>query len=559
MHEVIDNRYTVIRKLGSGGMADVYLANDEDLERLVAIKILDKRFARDEEFISRFQRETRAAAGLNHPNIVNIHDRGRTDSSYYIAMEYLEGESLHEIISNEGGIDPTEVVSIAEQILKALQFAHERDVIHRDIKPHNMIMNDRGEVKVTDFGIARAGASSTKVTTTGSILGTANYMSPEQAAGKEVTSSSDLYSLGIVLYEMLTGQVPFDGDNLMTVAMKHLNETPEPPGDFVPEIPDQLDVITMKALAKNPQQRYENADEFLLDIEKLKKGRSVEPLRSVTGDTRLVKRQAPEENIREKTLVGSAGLPTGNSGIFCPGCGQYNDISASFCGGCGYDLASSAAAGIKAEAVAKGRSSNSWLKFMIPVVGVLLVVAIGAGATVAFMTRSQPQPEVNAPPQTDTRVVTVQSGNPPAPAVDPRTQQYISTIDQLVSQNINIQQEIVSMAADINSVAPYGITDSMISSIYGMENRLMSIQANANSLVPPAGFASAQADFSQLISYNLTRCQALYRGAQAWRMYNYAPQYNAIIDEGRIAKESYQSLYPVFENEYNSAKANAAT
>ncbi|MBI5870888.1 MAG: Stk1 family PASTA domain-containing Ser/Thr kinase [Actinobacteria bacterium] len=267
MTELLDNRYEIIRRLGSGGMADVYLARDTQLGRQVAIKVLYKRYARDEEFVARFRREAQSAAALNHPHIVSIYDRGEAEDSYYIAMEYLEGRSLKDVINEEGPLEPARAIDYAEQMLRALQFAHENNVIHRDIKPHNIVINDRGQLKVTDFGIARAG-SSPSVTETGSIIGTAQYLSPEQAKGKAVEQSSDLYSLGIVLYEMLTGRVPFEGENPVAIALKHLSDEPVPPQALVPEIPDNLNAVVMRALAKDPRDRYPGAEEFLADLER---------------------------------------------------------------------------------------------------------------------------------------------------------------------------------------------------------------------------------------------------------------------------------------------------
>jgi len=267
MTELLDNRYEIIRRLGSGGMADVYLARDTQLGRQVAIKVLYKRYARDEEFVARFRREAQSAAALNHPHIVSIYDRGEAEDSYYIAMEYLEGRSLKDVINEEGPLQPARAIDYAEQMLRALQFAHEHHVIHRDIKPHNIVINDRGQLKVTDFGIARAG-SSPSVTETGSIIGTAQYLSPEQAKGKVVEQSSDLYSLGIVIYEMLTGRVPFEGENPVAIALKHLSDEPVPPQALIPEIPDNLNAVVMRALAKDPRDRYPGAEEFLADLER---------------------------------------------------------------------------------------------------------------------------------------------------------------------------------------------------------------------------------------------------------------------------------------------------
>ena len=276
MPDIIDNRYEIIRRLGSGGMADVFLARDTHLGREVAIKVLYQRYADDNEFVARFRREAQSAAGLNHPHIVSIYDRGEADGSYYIAMEYLEGRSLKQVISERGPLEPALAIDISEQILQALQFAHENNVIHRDIKPHNIIINSRNQVKVTDFGIARAG-SAARMTETGSIIGTAQYLSPEQAKGLAVEQGSDLYSLGIVLYEMLTGQVPFEGENPVAIALKHLSDAPVPPQALNPEIPDNLNAVVMKALAKDPANRYRSAEEFMTDMERCRRDLPVAP------------------------------------------------------------------------------------------------------------------------------------------------------------------------------------------------------------------------------------------------------------------------------------------
>ncbi len=200
---IVDSRYKIVSRLGAGGMADVFLAEDEQLGRKVALKLLYQRFAEDPGFVERFRREAQAAAGLQHPNVVSVYDRGSYDGTYYIAMEYLPGRSLKQLIRQEAPLDPVRAIDITIQILKAARFAHRRGVIHRDLKPHNVIVDDADNAKVTDFGIARAGASD--MTETGSIMGTAQYLSPEQAQGHAVSAGSDLYSIAVVLYEMLTG------------------------------------------------------------------------------------------------------------------------------------------------------------------------------------------------------------------------------------------------------------------------------------------------------------------------------------------------------------------
>ncbi|RJQ43928.1 MAG: Stk1 family PASTA domain-containing Ser/Thr kinase [Gaiellales bacterium] len=287
MTEIYDNRYEIKSRLGSGGMADVYLAHDTHLNRDVAIKILYKRYASDAEFVARFQQEAKSAARLNHPHIVSIYDRGEADGSYYIAMEYLQGKSLKELIAEKGLFPPDKAIFVTEQILEALQFAHEHDVVHRDIKPANIVVNGRGQVKVTDFGIARAG-SSARMTETGSIIGTAQYLSPEQAKGKAVGQSSDLYSLGVVLYEMLTGRVPFEGENPVAIALKHISDIPVPPQALVPELPDNLNNVVMKALAKNPADRYASAREFLADLERCRRDQTVAMAPVSEGATQVI-------------------------------------------------------------------------------------------------------------------------------------------------------------------------------------------------------------------------------------------------------------------------------
>ena len=271
---VFDDRYEVTKKIGSGGMADVYLAQDRLLGRQVALKILSSRYAHDEQFIERFRREASSAASLNHPNIVQIYDRGEAEGTYYIAMEYLEGRSLKEIILKYAPLSPDLVVSVSAQILEALRFAHRRDIIHRDIKPQNIIVDNDGRVKVTDFGIARAGSAST-MTEAGSILGTAHYLSPEQAQGQSVEAASELYSLGVVMYEMVTGRLPYDGDNPVTIAMQHVHENPAPPRSIVPDLPLNLEAVILRSLGKKPTDRYLTAQAFLEDLKRVQEGQDV--------------------------------------------------------------------------------------------------------------------------------------------------------------------------------------------------------------------------------------------------------------------------------------------
>ncbi|MBA2384039.1 MAG: Stk1 family PASTA domain-containing Ser/Thr kinase [Actinobacteria bacterium] len=267
---LFDGRYLITRKLGSGGMANVYLAADQELGRRVAIKILDDRHASDDQFVERFRREAQNAAGLSHPNIVSIYDRGEAEGTYYIAMEHIEGRTLKELLVSRGPSPLGIAIDYTRQILSALRFAHRNGIVHRDIKPHNVIVDGEGRVKVMDFGIARAGAS--QMTEAGSIIGTAQYLSPEQARGAPVDQTSDLYSTGIVLYELLTGTVPFTGETPVEIAMKHLQQTPAPPSSHRPEVPRDLDYVVLRALAKDSAERYHSAEDMDSDLERIARG-----------------------------------------------------------------------------------------------------------------------------------------------------------------------------------------------------------------------------------------------------------------------------------------------
>jgi beta-lactam-binding protein with PASTA domain/tRNA A-37 threonylcarbamoyl transferase component Bud32 len=262
---LVDSRYRILGRIGSGGMADVYRAEDTHLRRDVAIKVLHRRFAQDQEFVERFRREASSAAGLQHPNVVGVFDRGQHEGTYYIAMEHLEGRSLKEIVSSEAPLPQETAIDLGIQILRAAGFAHRRGVIHRDFKPHNVIVDEAGIAKVTDFGIARAGSS--EITETGSIMGTAQYLSPEQAEGHAVTAASDLYSIGVMLYEMLTGRLPFDGDSAVSIALKHLTEPPPPLSHFRPDVSPTLEAVVMAALAKTSAERWQSAEDFASALE----------------------------------------------------------------------------------------------------------------------------------------------------------------------------------------------------------------------------------------------------------------------------------------------------
>jgi beta-lactam-binding protein with PASTA domain/tRNA A-37 threonylcarbamoyl transferase component Bud32 len=262
---LVDGRYRIVARIGSGGMADVYRAEDTHLGREVALKILHRRFAQDYEFVERFRREASSAAGLQHPNVVAVFDRGEHDGTYYIAMECLSGRTLKELIQSEAPLSEERSIDLGLQILRAASFAHRRGVIHRDFKSQNVIVDEDGNAKVTDFGIARAGTS--EITETGSIMGTAQYLSPEQAEGHAVNETSDLYSIGVIVYELLAGRLPFEGDSAVSVALKHLSQPPPPLSHFRPDVHPSLEAVVMRALAKDPSQRYSSAEEFAVALD----------------------------------------------------------------------------------------------------------------------------------------------------------------------------------------------------------------------------------------------------------------------------------------------------
>ena len=314
---LFDGRYLIVRKLGSGGMANVYLAHDQELGRCVAIKILDDRHAADEQFVERFRREAQNAAGLSHPSIVSIYDRGEAEGTYYIAMEYVEGRTLKELLVARGPSPLGIAIDYTRQILSALRFAHRNGIVHRDIKPHNVIVDGEGRVKVMDFGIARAGAAS-QITEAGSIIGTAQYRSPEQARGAPVDQTSDLYSTGIVLYELLTGTVPFTGETPVEIAMKHLSQVPAPPSAHRPDVPRDLDYVALRALAKDPSDRYHSAEEMDSDLERIARGIGVSAETAEAATTVLSRTDVNEAatTIRPAGAAATAGGTTYTPGRY---------------------------------------------------------------------------------------------------------------------------------------------------------------------------------------------------------------------------------------------------
>jgi eukaryotic-like serine/threonine-protein kinase len=289
-HILLD-RYEVGRLLGAGGMAEVFEGRDRLLARRVAIKVLQAQFARDPSFLIRFKREAQAAASLSHPNIVGVYDTGSEDGTHFIVMEYVDGRTLKDVIRAEGPLYPERAAEICADVCSALVAAHARGLIHRDIKPGNVMLTPDGKVKVMDFGIARATTSET-ITQTAAVVGTAQYISPEQAQGQAVDYRSDLYSLGCCLYEMLTGTVPFTGATPVAIAYRHVREDPTPPRMLNADVPAPLEAICLKAMAKLPDNRYQTAAEFQSDLERFRNGQPVQatPLLDAAATTQAIPR-----------------------------------------------------------------------------------------------------------------------------------------------------------------------------------------------------------------------------------------------------------------------------
>jgi eukaryotic-like serine/threonine-protein kinase len=317
---VYNARYELREQIGRGGTAQVYLARDLLLDRPVALKVLMSEFSRDHSFVERFRREAQAAANLTHPNIVSVYDWGESAETYFIVMEYVDGESLASIIRSQAPLDPAQAASIGADIANALSYSHRHDVVHRDVKPGNVLITADGQVKVTDFGIARAVGVDDQITQTGLVMGTATYFSPEQAQGIQVDGRSDIYSLGVVLYEMVVGRPPFYGDTPVSIAYQHVREEAPTPRSLNPSVPLALEAIILQAMAKVPADRYQTAEELRADLGRFVHGQSVlaRPPSGSTGDMTTALASAEVLPNSTQSTVAVPALQT-DAGLLLPG------------------------------------------------------------------------------------------------------------------------------------------------------------------------------------------------------------------------------------------------
>lgn len=357
-NRLLAGRYELIEKIGEGGMAVVYKARCRLLNRYVAIKILRPEFTKDESFIESFKKESQAAAGLSHPNIVSVYDVGKEGNLHFIVMELVEGKPLSQLISEKGRLDYKEAIEITKQVASALSLAHKNQIIHRDVKPHNILITTTGVAKLADFGIAQAVSNSTMVDgKDNKVMGSVHYLSPEQARGSYVDERTDIYSLGIVLYEMLTGKVPFDGDNPISIALMHINDPMTPPSRLVSGIPPQLEKVVMKATDKYQNNRYSTADEMIKDLD------NIEFITKVMGNKIFVDDSVQNPSVGEKERV--------QGGVF----GEEIDEKSIF----SEEGRDSAHSGKSGKSGKNGKSGNNSNNRLIAVIVVAAIIVFGAG------------------------------------------------------------------------------------------------------------------------------------------------------------------------------------
>lgn len=366
---VFNNRYQITERIGIGGMAEVYRAQDNVLGRLVAVKVMLPQYAADPNFTQRFKQEAAAAANLQSPYIVNVYDWGQDDGTYYIVMEFVRGSDLKTAINERGAINQRKVAEIGSQVCQALTVAHNLDIIHRDIKPQNIMVQPDGNVKVMDFGIARA--KNSVMTQTSSVLGTAHYISPEQAQGKELTAASDIYSLGIVLYEAATGRLPFDGPDAVSVAMKQVNDLPAPPREINPDIDPGLEAIIMRAMAKNPAERFATAQDMRYALNDYLAGRPVNAGSFTSAETAVMGGVVPPMAVADGTAVMPA---MGGNGVKPAGTSN---------GGKNFRVDDG-----------KKKSNKKTIGIVIGIIAALAVVGIAAYALMGGFATGDPVPDV---------------------------------------------------------------------------------------------------------------------------------------------------------------------
>ena len=386
---VFSNRYQITERIGIGGMAEVYRAQDNVLGRIVAVKVMLPQYAADESFTKRFKQEAASAANLSSPYIVNVYDWGHDEDTYYIVMEYVRGSDLKTAINERGAINQRKVAEIGSQVCQALSVAHKQDIIHRDIKPQNIMVQPDGNVKVMDFGIARAKNST--MDKTSSVLGTAHYISPEQAQGKDLTAASDIYSLGVVMYEAATGKLPFDGPDAVSVAMKQVQETPLPPHEVKPDIDPTLEAIILKAMSKNPAERFATAQDMRMVLNDFLAGRPVN-LGGFTGAQTAV--IGGMGGVQTQVIGGVAGAQTqviGGAGMAAGAAGATSVMPAA--GAKGVSYGGTTPTSYRADTGKKGPNKKA-IGIVVAVVAVIAIIAIAAFALTGGSGSGTPVPDV---------------------------------------------------------------------------------------------------------------------------------------------------------------------